>query len=101
MRITVFLHENTFDSDPDEKSHCCLFTLIAFSLALELTVVLWCQVENLCHDLSASHVVIRNCLGYCGEVLAGVSQLNALISDMTPYNMQQTALLKVIICIAG
>lgn len=82
----------TFDIDPDEMSHRFVSAL-TFSLALKFAVVLWCEAENLCDDLSASHGVVRDLsLVYGGEVLPGVSQLPLLM----PYSVQQAASLQVV-----
>ena len=91
---------STFNSEPFEMSHRRLSAL-TLGLALKLTAVLWRQVENLCHDLSVPHVVLRDRLAHCGEVPAGVGQLSTLLSDMMPDNMQQAAELKVVMNIAG
>lgn len=94
------VHGSTCDIDPDEQSHCRL-SLLTFSLALKLTGVLWRHVEDLRHHLSASHVVFRERLVHRSEEPSGVRQLDTLLPNINPDNMQQTALLKVIDGIAG
>lgn len=72
MTYLVTDHENTFDNNSDKMAHGCLSTCCTHSLALKGTSILWCHVEDLCHNQSASFP-FRDCLTHRCEVLFGVN----------------------------